>query len=593
MVNTMVLSKVQKYKLKTKQFYHMNTYNYFNKTHLFLLFVCAMSFHSCKKATFKYEIDKYVLADQAGVSTAHPEATKIGIQILKDGGNAIDASIAVQFALAVCYPIAGNIGGGGFMIYRNHQGDIHTLDFREKAPLLATETMYQDSFGNIIPKLSTRGVLAAGVPGTVDGMVQAYEKYSQLKDWKKLVEPSIELAKNGFHLTKNQAKNLNEAKSSFQDINEINTNLFSSDKQYEEGELFIQADLAETLIQIRDNKRQGFYEGKVAEKIVQYVNANFGIISLEDLKNYESIWRTPITFDYKNYSITSMGPPSSGGILIAQLFGAVESYPINDWGFQDIKTTHLMIEAEKRAYADRSIHLGDADYFPVPIEHLTSESYISDRMSDFDLKKATPPADIQAGAWKESEQTTHFSIVDKEGNAVSITTTLNGAYGSRAVVADAGFILNNEMDDFSAKVGEPNMYGLVGAEANKIEPGKRMLSSMTPTIVEKDGELFMVVGTPGGSTIITSVFQTILNVIEFDMDGKEAIQAKRFHHQWKPEEVVYEEGTFPDTVISSLIAKGHIMKERSSIGRVEAIVVKGNKLQIVADNRGDDHAAGY
>ena len=571
----------------------MKTQKLYQFLHLFGFIVIFISSQACKqpKSTV-YEAQKYKVYDNAAVVSAHPVASSIGKDILSEGGNAIDAAIATHFALAVCYPVAGNIGGGGFMIFREKGGQVYSLDFREKAPAASTEAMYQDSLGQIIKNLSTKGHLAVGVPGSVDGMYVAFERFSKLKNWQKLLAPAVKVAREGFNLTAKQAENLNAKKSIFQEVNQ-HKNPFTVEKEYVAGDLFIQEDLAKTLELISAQGRAGFYEGSNAQKLVNEMNKHGGIISLEDLKEYHSSWRKPISFNYKKYTIHSMPPPSSGGVLLAQLFQSIENYPIHQWGFQDPRTIHLITEAEKRAYADRSIHLGDSDFYPVPLENLINPSYTEKRMSDFDPEKATNPKEIHAGDFKESEETTHFSIVDEEGNAVSITTTLNGGFGSKVIVSESGYLLNNEMDDFSSKVGVPNMYGLVGAEANKIEPGKRMLSSMTPTIVEKGGELYIVVGTPGGSTIITSVFQTILNVLEFNMNAGEAVSAERFHHQWKPEELFYEKGSLSEEIINDLTKKGHILKSRGSIGRVEAIVIRNGQLEAGADIRGDDQVDGY
>ncbi len=554
----------------------------------FLIFL-----HSCKiDQSSIYSLQKYKVYDNAAVSTAHPVASAIAVKILKEGGNAIDAAIAAQFALAVCYPVAGNIGGGGFMIYREQNGRLHSLDYRETAPARSSESMYLDAAGNVIKDLSTKGHLAVGIPGSVDGMYEAFKKFSKLQDWKQLVQPAIDIAEKGFKLTKKQAKNLNDKKEVFQEVNQ-HQNPFNSPNRYRAGDVFIQKDLAHTLTLIRDEGRAGFYEGENAQRLAQEMQKHQGIIGTDDLKNYQSVWRDVISFPYKNYTIHSMPPPSSGGILLAQLMQSIEPYPIKSWGFQDVRSIHLMTEAEKRAYADRAIHLGDGDFYPVPVEDLINPHYVTERMRDFNISKASDLESIQAGQFDESEETTHFSIVDSYGNAVSITTTLNGGYGSKVVVEGAGYLLNNEMDDFSAKVGVPNMYGLVGAEANKIEPGKRMLSSMTPTIVEKEGKLFMVLGTPGGSTIITSVFQTILNVIEFEMPVGKAVEAPRFHHQWKPEDLFYENGAFAADKVKSLEKMGHQVSSRSSIGRVELIVAQNGKLEAAADTRGDDHVDGF
>ena len=455
---------------------------------IFLLASCFLIAISCKnqEAIQVYETQKLIEVDSMAVVTAHPEASKIGLEILEQGGNAVDAAIATNFALAVCYPIAGNIGGGGFMIYRDSSGQVSALDFREKAPRRAFQDMYLDSDMNIVKDASTLGALAAGVPGTVAGMEAAFLKGSRLKDWTKLLQPAIDLAENGFKLTSRQAKNLNNNQRKFRKAN-VNTSDFISRKSFKAGQLFTQKDLANTLRLIQSNGADGFYKGLVAEDIIECMELQGGIITAEDLENYTAKWRDPIAFDYKEYRVFSMSPPSSGGIVLAQLLNGIEPYPISDWGFQDPRSIHLMVEAEKRAFADRSVHLGDPDFYTVPVDTLISKDYTLKRMETYDPDKASLIDSISTSTL-ESEETTHFSIIDQWGGAVSVTTTLNTAFGSKVVVDGAGFILNNEMDDFSSKVGEPNFYGLVGAEANKIEAEKRMLSSMTPTIVEKDGK---------------------------------------------------------------------------------------------------------
>lgn len=544
----------------------------------------------------EYQISKQAFGEKGMVVTAHPVATQIGLEILQKGGNAVEAAIAVQFALAVCYPVAGNIGGGGFMVIREKDGKVHTLDFRETAPFLAFETMYQIESGEVKDSLSRFGHLAAGIPGSVDGMVKAYEKFGSKLTLKELIQPSIDIARNGFHLTEEQANGLNRSKSTFQTFN-TSPNSLVKEGDWVKNEILIQEDLALTLGRIAAEGRDGFYKGKTADLIVEEMKRGKGIISHEDLENYQSIWRDPILFKYNDYELIGMPPPSSGGIALAQLLKITEKYPVKDWGFHNPKTIHLMIEAEKRVYADRSKHLGDSDFYPVPIEALVDNQYLESRMKTFNANQATPSQEIQPGLGEtnqESMETTHFSIVDQFGNAVAVTTTINGGYGNYVVVGGAGFLLNNEMDDFSAKPGSMNMFGLIGAEANKIEPGKRMLSSMTPTIVGKDGNLFMVVGTPGGSTIITSVYQVILNVIEFEMNMADAIAAPRFHHQWLPEWTTYEENGIDTLIIQELEKLGHPFKTTKSIGRVDGILVhKDGKLEGGADPRGDDHAAGY
>lgn len=571
------------------------------KTILFTLLLTTILTYSCKETPTKeklvYPQNKQLIANKAMVVSAHPLASEVGKKILEQGGNAVDAAIAVQFALAVTYPVAGNIGGGGFMVIRNNDGEIATLDFREKAPLAAHRDMYLDSLGNVIPKLSTHGHLSVGVPGTVDGMLKAFEKYSKLKDWKKLVKPSWDLAKDGILMTEREANNLNRNKEQFKKLNTTMPVFVKENGDWEKGEKLVQSDLARTMQLIHDKGRAGFYEGEVADEIVAEMKAGNGIITHEDLKKYEAKWRTPIISDYKGYEIISMPPPSSGGIALLQMLEMVEAFPIKDWGFHDPRTIHVMAEAERRAFADRAKHLGDPDFHDVPAKNLLDKKYLTERMSSFNPNAATPSDSIQAGVFiKESDQTTHFSIIDEEGNMVSVTTTLNLGYGSKVVVSGAGFFLNDEMDDLSAKVGVPNAFGLVGEEANSIQPEKRMLSSMTPTIVTKDGKPHMVIGTPGGSTIITSVFQVFLNVTEFGMGMSEAVNAPRFHHQWLPDMIFTEKDAFPAETKAALKKLGHELQVRGSgkIGRFEGILVlPDGKLEGGADIRGDDSASGY
>ena len=454
--------------------------------------------------------------------------------------------------------------------------------------------MYWDKNGNAITDLSLYGQFAAGVPGTVDGMVKAHEKYGKL-NWKELVQPAINLAQKGFKITKQQASELTNKHNDFVKYNS-KTNALTSKSSWKEGDLLIQKDLANTLKLIQQKGRAGFYEGKTADLIVKEMKRGNGIISHEDLKEYQSVWRTPVSGNYKGLKVISMPPPSSGGIALVSLFQSIEDYPINKWGFQADSTIQVMVEAERRVYADRAEHLGDPDFIKVPQKQLLDKSYNVNRMKDFSFDKATPSSAIKAGEiiGKESMETTHYVIVDKDGNAASVTTTLNNSYGSLVVVEGAGFLLNDEMDDFSVKPGTPNLYGLVGGKANAIEPSKRMLSSMTPSILEKDGKLFMVVGTPGGSTIITSVFQAILNVVDFGMTMQEAVAAPRFHHQWLPDQIDYEPNAISENVRESLKQKGYTLKERKPYGRVEGILVNTDgTYQAGADPRGDDKAVGY
>lgn len=559
---------------------------------MFRCFPVALLFLLCFCSTAP-ERTHGALARNGMVVTAHPEATRVGVEVLRNGGTAMDAAIAVQCALAVVYPGAGNIGGGGFMVVREANGNVATLDFREKAPALATRDMYLDSNGNVVDKLSTRGHLAAGVPGTVDGMVQIHERYGKLS-FAKLVQPAINLARNGFTLTENEAQKYNAMQKDFQRYNTQSSPLVKG-TTWAQGDTVVVEELAQTLERIRDSGRDGFYAGKTADDIVAEMQRGGGVLSYEDLQNYHAVWRTPVTEKYRNYTVISMGPPSSGGIALLQLLQSLQPYPLHDWGWNTPRTVHVITEAERRVYADRAAHLGDPDFYTVPQMALLQPEYNTQRMSTVSMEHATPSSNVQEGQPlpKESEETTHFSIVDQWGNAVAITTTLNSGFGSTVFVGGSGFLLNNEMDDFSVKPGVPNLYGLVGGEANAIAPNKRMLSSMTPTLVEKNGKLFMVVGSPGGSTIITSVLQTILNVVEHGMTMQEAVNAKKFHHQWLPDKLFYEKDALDPTTRTILKSMGHILHEREPIGRVDAILVRSDGLlEGAADPRGDDTAMG-
>jgi len=541
---------------------------------------------------YKYDTQKKIVCENGAVVSAHPLASKVGLAILKMGGNAVDAAIATQLALAVVYPNAGNIGGGGFMVARLKEGKLVAIDYREKAPGNAHRDMYLSPTGEPQLQLSQNGHLSSGVPGTVAGLFES-SKYAKLS-FDKLIQPAIDLAEKGFILSDREAKAFNSLKEQFEKYN-TQTPVFVKNISWKGGDTLFQKDLAETLKRIKKKGAKGFYEGETARLIVEEMKRGKGIITLDDLRNYKAASREPHVFDYKGYKIVGMPMPSSGGLLLHQMLKMIEDKPIASYGFHSPEAVQLMVEAERRAYADRAQFMGDADFFKVPVSKLTSEKYLKERMADFVPGKAgnselVKPGDIPAA---ESEETTHLSVIDKDGNAVAVTTTLNNSYGSKTVVGGAGFILNDEMDDFSVKPGVPNMYGAIGGEANAIMPGKRMLSSMTPTLVLKDGMPYLVVGTPGGTTICTSVFQTIVNIIDFNMSTEDAVWKPKFHHQWLPDKVDLEKG-FPDNTRKALEEMGYKIVERSGIGRTEVIKVLPNKkFEAVADNRGDDSAEGW
>ncbi|HKK76579.1 MAG TPA: gamma-glutamyltransferase [Saprospiraceae bacterium] len=566
--------------------------------HLIITFIVFLGFISCRQipiAPAEYASPKSAIEDNAMVVSPHPLSSQVGVDILKQGGNAIDATVAVHFAMAVVFPRAGNIGGGGFMVLREADGAIAALDYREKAPATAFRDMYLDSLGNIIDGLSTKGHLASGVPGTVDGLIRAHQRYGQL-DFAKLIQPAIDLARNGFAITQTEADRLNRYMEDFAKYNKDDSPFIK--ERWQEGDILIQENLAKTLRRIKKKGRAGFYGGKTADYITAEMKMGNGIITKEDLANYKATWRTPLTGHYKNYRVISMPPSSSGGVALLQLMEMMEPYPLSEYGFHSPESIHLMAEAERRVYADRAEYMGDMDFYPVPIDSLTDSVYLARRMADYSPDTVSISDSTKAGSFKllkESFETTHTSIVDVEGNAVSVTTTINSNFGSKVLVHGGGFFLNNEMDDFSSKPGVPNQFGLIGAEANAIQGGKRMLSSMTPTIVEKDGELFLVLGAPGGSTIITAVFQVIMNTIAFDMPLDEAVEASRFHHQWLPDMLTLERDGFDQETQEALKALGHALREVNRMAVIKAVKrLENGQLHGAADPRNpDDTALGY
>ncbi|HZV68138.1 MAG TPA: gamma-glutamyltransferase [Saprospiraceae bacterium] len=570
----------------------------YKTSHFILLFCIAILFMYCNacRITPLYDIHKSATGKNGMVVTVHPLATEIGLNILKQGGNAADASIAVQFALAVVYPRAGNIGGGGFLVYHKADGEIISLDYRERAPLSAYRDMYLDSTGNVIEGLSREGILAAGIPGTVGGLEEMYTSLSKLHDWPALIQPAIQLAENGFKITKAEADRLNEFHDLFTRLNPPEMP-FLSEKKWKAGDRLVQKELAATLSLIAQKGSSGFYDGSNADRLESFSKSRNGFITKSDLLSYKAKWRKPIHTHWREYDIYSMGLPSSGGIVMGQILKMIENKLVDSLGYRDPYNIHLIIEAERRAYADRALYLGDEDYFHVPVDSILSSAYIKDRFSDFNENHASSSGTGDSAFYKFSKEhfeTTHLSIVDGEGNAASVTTTLNDNYGCKIWVPGGGYFLNNEMDDFSCKPGVPNLFGLIGAEANAICPGKRMLSSMTPTLVKKDGKLWMVLGTPGGSTIITSVLQVFLNVAAYGMNIDTAVQSSRFHHQWLPDEIMHEKNAFSPGLIDSLTKMGYKLRALEALGLIEAVMLDNDGvLHGAADRRSDDHAAGY
>ena len=536
-----------------------------------------------------------VTGSNGAVSSRSALASEVGVEILRQGGNAIDAAVAVGFALAVTYPSAGNIGGGGFMVLRLADGQVLTQDHREKAPLTASTDMFLDANGDVDRELSLFSLQASGVPGSVAGMLDALEKHGTMTR-EQVLAPAIALAEQGFVLNEDLAGDFNDTMPYFERHPASQTIFTNNGSPYRAGDLFVQADLAESLKRVSAQGRDGFYKGPTADLIVAEMQRNGGLISHEDLETYDVVWREPIRGDYRGYEIWSMPPPSSGGVVLMQILNMLESYDIGTLGWGSSQTVHLTVEALRRAYADRAEHLGDPDFYPVPIGKLISKDYALERFVGMDPQAASDSEEIFAGNWvDESMDTTHFSVLDGQGNAVSVTTTLNGSYGNRIVVPGAGFLLNNEMDDFSAKPGSPNMYGLLGGEANKIEPGKRMLSSMTPTIVVKDGATVLVTGSPGGSTIINTVLHIVMNVIDHGMNVEEAVASPRFYHQWKPDQIRFERDSISAETRSTLESMGHrgFVEAGFAYGDANSIVVQDGQIEATSDPRSAGGAAAY
>ncbi|TLX24961.1 gamma-glutamyltransferase [Chryseobacterium indologenes] len=524
------------------------------------------------------------------VVSAHPLASEAGAAILRIGGNAYDAITATQYALAVVYPQAGNIGGGGFLVGVKNNGEKFTLDYRETAPKKASRDMYIDKKGKADTDLSQNGRLAVGIPGSVAGFF-ATLKHCKLP-MEKIIQPAIDLAEKGFAITDKEAEMLNSQREKFQKHNRSSI-IFVKDAPWKAGDLLIQKDLAETLKLIQKLGAKGFYEGKTADLLVAEMKRGNGIITLEDLKNYKVAERKALEFDYKGNDVVTMPLPSSGGVLLAQMLRMASFENLEKYQQNSTKAVQIMTEAERRAFADRAEYMGDPDFIQDKTSYLISDEYLKGRWKNFSFDKATPSSEVGKiiAQPNESMQTTHISVLDKDGNAASVTTTLNGYYGSKVLVSGAGFFLNNEMDDFSIKPGVPNMFGAVGGEANAIQPNKRMLSSMTPTIILKNGKPFMVVGTPGGTTIPTSVYQSIVNVVDFKLNANISVNAPKFHHQWLPETITVE-NNFPESTITELKSKNYVIEKTKYIGKTEMIVLddKGN-IHAVADGRGDDSVA--
>jgi len=537
-----------------------------------------------------------VVAQNGMVVTESKYATQAGLQVLKEGGNAVDAAVTIGFTLAVTFPRAGNLGGGGFMlIYLADSDEVLSIDYREKAPLKASHDMFLDGKGNVDKEKSRHSILSVGIPGTVAGLTLALENYGTIS-LERALQPAIELAQRGFPVDQELSESLNQVKSRMK-VSTASMDIFfkQGGKPYSEGELLTQKDLAWSLKQIVKNGSEAFYTGDIAKKIDSFMEQNGGLITNHDLKNYKALIRKPVEGEYRGYKIYSMPPPSSGGVVLIEMLNILEQFPLSSLGHNTAKTIHIFAEVMKYAYADRSKYLGDPDFSPVPVTWLTSKKYAQSIKEQINMEKSTPSHEISPGNpnLQEGNNTTHFSVMDRYGNAVSNTYTLNFSYGSKITVPGTGILLNNEMDDFSAKPGTPNAYGLVGGRLNAIAPEKRMLSSMSPTIVMKDGKPFLITGSPGGSRIITTVLQIIANVIDFNMNISEATNAVRVHHQWLPDKLMVERGLNEDT-IKILKEMGYKVEIGTTIGVAESIIQEGDYMYGASDpRRPGGSTAGY
>ena len=539
-----------------------------------------------------------VYSENGMVVSLHHEASSAGIKLLQKGGNAIDAAVAVGFALAVTCPENGNLGGGGFMIGATSKGEIFSQDHREKAPTRSTKNMFLDEAGSVIPQMSLTSRASSGVPGTVHGLLTAWKDHGSGNiRLQQLLAPAIKLADKGYVLSKRRADLYNHYKTAFTKIDAAAKIFIKHDESpWKQGDVFVQKDLAKTLKRISKFGISGFYNGTTAKLIIKEMERGNGLISHNDLKAYQSVYREPVIGTFKGLEVISMGPPSSGGLLLIHMLNAIENFPIDTLGWNSTDYIHLLTEIAKRAYADRAEHLGDPDFWNNPRDLFLSKKYAEKRISNLSMESHTPSKEVFSGIYNdnESDETTHYSVVDNDGNAVSVTSTLNQNFGNKHIVAGAGFFLNNEMDDFSIKPGTPNFWGLVGSKANSIEPNKRPLSSMTPTIIMYDGAPIMTIGSPGGSKIITTVLQCILNVFIHDMNIKQAVCAPRIHHQWLPENTVYiEPNGISKDIIKNLQSRGHTIKTYGYMGVANGIIIEADGLYGGTDCRDETSAIGY